>query len=53
MFTLREKLFLLQLLKSTSHFSLFKNKQDKELQQQLIEKLEQMVRNEQINQKHL
>ncbi|URN94928.1 MAG: hypothetical protein NAG76_01330 [Candidatus Pristimantibacillus lignocellulolyticus] len=53
MFTLQEKQFLLQLLKSKTRFGWFNRKKKQAMQQELIEKLEQMVRNEQVNKSHL
>ena len=53
MFTLQEKQFLLQLLKNKTRWSLFNRKKKQAMQQELIEKLEQMVRNEQVNKARL
>lgn len=53
MLTLQEKLYLLQLLKENKRRRWFTRKAKQELDQNLIEKLEQMVRNEQVNQKFL
>jgi len=53
MLTLKEKLYLLQLLKRNQRRRWFNRKANQELDQQLIEKLEQMVRNERVNQKYL
>ncbi|HIW35249.1 MAG TPA: hypothetical protein IAA29_20980 [Candidatus Paenibacillus intestinavium] len=53
MFTLQEKQFLLQLLKSKTRWSWFKRKKKQAMQQELIEKIEQMIRNEQVNKARL
>ncbi len=47
MFTLEEKQYLLSLLKQKRRFFMFK--QTPKIHNQLIEKLEQMIRNETIN----
>lgn len=53
MFTLIEKIYLLKLLKKKG--GLFKriSKEDRATHQQLVDKLEQMIRNEQANKKFL
>lgn len=53
MFTLKEKQYLLQLLKRQSRRSLLGFRKKDPAHDRLVEKLEQMVRNEQVNSKHL
>lgn len=53
MFTLAEKQYLLKLLKAKKRWGWLKRQQSDALDAILIEKLEQMIRNEQINHKHL
>ncbi|WP_165861276.1 hypothetical protein [Paenibacillus paeoniae] len=53
MFTLKEKLYLLKLLKSEKRKSFWGFRKRDSVHDQLVEKLEQMVRNEQVNQEHL
>jgi len=49
MLTLKEKLYLLKILKAHKSSGLFGLKKKDPLHDKLVEKLEQMVRNEQIN----
>jgi hypothetical protein len=49
-FTLKEKIYLLKALKAMQRWS-FKKKDP--LHDSLVEKLEQMIRNEQVNKEHL
>lgn len=49
MFTLKEKLYLLQLLKKQNQKRLLSFVKKDPLHDRLVEKLEQMVRNEQVN----
>lgn len=53
MLTLKEKMYLLQLLKSHKRKSFWGLRKKDPQHDQLVEKLEQMVRNEQINKEHL
>ncbi len=53
MLTLKEKLYLLQLLKKQGRRRFWSFKKQDPAHKQLIEKLEQMVRNEQVNREHL
>ncbi|MFD0589894.1 hypothetical protein ACFQZE_18090 [Paenibacillus sp. GCM10027627] len=53
MLTLQEKLYLLKVLKSAKRTSLWGLKKRDPAHDKLVEKLEQMVRNEQINKEHL
>ena len=53
MFSLKEKLYLLELLKKQKRKSLFRLSKTPPEHASLVEKLEQMVRNEQVNHKHL
>jgi len=53
MFTLAEKQYLLKLLKEKKRWGWLKGQKSDDLDAILIEKLEQMIRNEQINHKHL
>lgn len=53
MFTLKEKQYMLDLLKRNKRRSLFGAKALPPEHEKLVEKLEQMVRNEMINSKHL
>ncbi|WP_161807499.1 hypothetical protein [Bacillus sp. FJAT-28004] len=53
MFTLKEKLYLLQLLKQQKRKRLFGLGKKDPVHDQLVEKLEQMVRNEQVNREQL
>lgn len=53
MFTLKEKLYLLGLLKKQKRRRLFGLLKQDPLHEPLVAKLEQMVRNEQVNREHL
>lgn len=53
MFSYKEKLYLLDLLKQQKRRSLFGLKKRAPEHDKLVEKLEQMVRNEQVNREHL
>lgn len=53
MFTLKEKLYLLKMLKEQKRKSFFGLKKISPEHDRLVEKLEQMVRNEQVNKEHL
>lgn len=53
MLTLKEKLYLLQLLKKEKRKRFWSFKKADSVHQQLTEKLEQMIRNEQVNKAHL
>jgi hypothetical protein len=53
MFTLKEKQYLLKLLKERSRKRLFTLRKKDPAHDRLVEKLEQMVRNEQVNAEHL
>lgn len=53
MLTLKEKLYLLKLLKSEKRKSFWSMRKKDPVHEKLVEKLEQMVRNEQINKEHL
>lgn len=53
MLTLREKLYLLQLLKAQKRKRFWSFKKQDPAHAGLVEKLEQMVRNEQVNKEHL
>ncbi|WP_424767527.1 hypothetical protein [Paenibacillus sp. sgz302251] len=53
MFTLKEKIYLLQLLKEQNQKRLFSFRKKDPSHDRLVKKLEQMVRNEQVNQEHL
>ncbi|WP_182914294.1 hypothetical protein [Paenibacillus sp. 1011MAR3C5] len=53
MLTLKEKLYLLKLLKSEKRKSFWGLRKRDPVHEQLVEKLEQMVRNEQVNKEHL
>ena len=53
MFTLYEKMYLLKLLKQKKRFFWFSRKKQEQTHQILIGKLEQMIRNEQVNEQHL
>lgn len=53
MFTLKEKQYLLQLLKASRRWSWFGLRKPAPLHADLIAKLEQMIRNEQTNRDHL
>lgn len=53
MFTLIEKKVLLKALKRKSGLFNKMSKEEQEVQFQLIEKLEQMIRNEEVNKKYL
>lgn len=53
MFTLKEKLYLLQLLKKQKRRRFFGLLKRDPLHDQIVEKLEQMVRNELVNHEHL
>ncbi|MCU6712691.1 hypothetical protein M6D81_28725 [Paenibacillus sp. J5C_2022] len=53
MFTLKEKIYLLQMLKKSKRRSFWRLKKRDNMHAQLVEKLEQMVRNEQVNKEHL
>jgi hypothetical protein len=52
-FTLAEKQYLLKLLKRKKRWGWLNNEKVDAMDVILIEKLEQMIRNEQINHKHL
>lgn len=53
MFTLKEKLYLLALLKKEKRRSWWGLKKRPPEHDKLVEKLEQMIRNEQVNKQHL
>jgi hypothetical protein len=53
MFTLKEKLYLLQLLKKYNRKRFFSFRKKDPSHDRLVEKLEQMVRNEQVNREQL
>ena len=53
MFTLKEKLYLLQLLKKQNRKRLLRFGKKDPSHDRLVEKLEQMVRNEQVNREQL
>ncbi|WP_161601488.1 MULTISPECIES: hypothetical protein [Paenibacillus] len=53
MLTLKEKLYLLQLLKKQNRKRLFSFGKKDPSHDQLVEKLEQMIRNEQVNREQL
>ncbi|WP_165867359.1 hypothetical protein [Paenibacillus pinisoli] len=53
MFTLKEKLYLLKLLQTEKRKSLWGLRKRDPVHDKLVEKLEQMVRNEQVNKEHL
>ncbi|MNZ72235.1 hypothetical protein D3C78_906100 [compost metagenome] len=53
MFTLKEKLYLLQLLKEQGRRRFFRFRKKDPSHDRLIEKLEQMIRNEQVNREQL
>ncbi|GIP15823.1 hypothetical protein J40TS1_14650 [Paenibacillus montaniterrae] len=53
MFTLAEKQHLLKLLKQKKRWGWLNKQKAEEMDAILIEKLEQMIRNELVNQKHL
>ncbi|MCM3636000.1 hypothetical protein [Paenibacillus camelliae] len=53
MFTLLEKEYLLKLLKRKKRWGWLRNEKADQMDVILIEKLEQMIRNERINHKHL
>jgi len=53
MLTLKEKLYLLQLLKKQNRWRLFRFSRKNPSHDHLVEKLEQMVRNEQVNREQL
>ncbi|MFD1957418.1 hypothetical protein ACFSL6_25425 [Paenibacillus thailandensis] len=53
MFTLKEKQYMLELLKRNKRRSLFGSRTLPPEHDKLVEKLEQMVRNEKVNGKHL
>lgn len=53
MLTLKEKLYLLQLLKKQNRKRLFRFGKKDPAHDNLVEKLEQMVRNEQVNREQL
>jgi len=53
MFTLKEKMYLLKLLQSHKRKSWLGLAQKDPVHDKLVEKLEQMVRNEQVNKEHL
>ncbi|MEV5026895.1 hypothetical protein [Paenibacillus sp. LPE1-1-1.1] len=53
MFTLKEKLYLLQLLKQQNRKRIFGFGKKDPSHDRLVEKLEQMVRNEQVNREQL
>ncbi|MCR2804605.1 hypothetical protein [Paenibacillus soyae] len=53
MLTLKEKLYLLKLLKAEKRKAFWGFRKRDEVHDRLVEKLEQMVRNEQINKEHL
>lgn len=53
MFTLKEKLYLLQLLKEQKRKRFFSFRKKDPSHDSLVEKLEQMVRNEQVNREQL
>ena len=53
MFTFKEKLYLLELLKAQNRKRFWGFKRKNPAHDQLVEKLEQMVRNEQVNKEHL
>jgi len=53
LFTLKEKLYLLDLLKRENRRSFFRFRRKPSEHASALEKLEQMIRNEQVNRKHL
>jgi hypothetical protein len=53
MFTLKEKIYLLKLLKGKQRSFFFRLGKKDPVHERLVEKLEQMVRNEQVNKEHL
>jgi hypothetical protein len=53
MLTLKEKLYLLKLLKAEKRKSFWGFRKKDPLHDQLAQKLEQMVRNEKVNKEHL
>ncbi|GGG08747.1 hypothetical protein [Paenibacillus abyssi] len=53
MFTAKEKLYMLKLLKQEKRRSFFGMKKPPAEHGKLVEKLEQMIRNEQVNRDHL
>ena len=53
LFTLKEKRYLLDLLRKENRRSIFRLRKKPPEHQSALEKLEQMIRNEQVNRKHL
>ncbi|GBG09815.1 MULTISPECIES: hypothetical protein [Paenibacillus] len=53
MFTLKEKIYLLKLLQTQKRKSWLGIGRKDPVHDRLVEKLEQMVRNEQVNKEHL
>ncbi|MCC3375181.1 hypothetical protein [Cohnella sp. REN36] len=53
MFTLKEKMYLLQLLKKESRISFWRLRRKPPEHDAIRDKLEQMIRNEQVNRQHL
>ncbi len=53
MFTLKEKHYMLKLLKEHNRKRLFSLGKKDPVHERLVEKLEQMIRNEQVNSEHL
>ncbi|GBF75236.1 hypothetical protein PA598K_03626 [Paenibacillus sp. 598K] len=53
MFTLKEKQYMLKLLKQEQRRAWFRLKKAPAEHERLVEKLEQMIRNEQVNREHL
>ncbi|MBB3112437.1 hypothetical protein FHS18_004538 [Paenibacillus phyllosphaerae] len=53
MFTLKEKIYLLKLLKKESRWAFLRLRRKPPEHAALIGKLEQMIRNEQVNRQHL
>jgi len=53
MFTLKEKQYMLKLLKQEQRRAWFRLKKAPTEHERLVEKLEQMIRNEQVNREHL
>lgn len=53
MFTLKEKTYLLRLLKAEKGRAFWGLRKKDLVHDQLVEKLEQMIRNEQVNKQHL
>ncbi|XEC97242.1 hypothetical protein AB6A23_12235 [Paenibacillus tarimensis] len=53
MFTEKEKRYLLQLLKKEKRRTFFRFRRTSAEHDRLIEKLEQMIRNEQVNKEYL